>query len=234
MDAFYCCNHLTQAILPSSNSVGGRAFIWCNDLRKVSLPSARSISPYAFSGCSALRHIALHPTVFVARDVFYSCLSLEVLAASSLFLPTVEGDRTKGVTSYLLWRNEIDTARKERFYTFVAMLSLCAAIGERPPRATPNDPIMKFLVAEGCGKLGFARHLLSFLPQFEGQERGKGDLRAASNAELLLVGLELKVLRKEENVWNERRWGVKVNADGEVFEGCPVERADERVRASSI
>jgi hypothetical protein len=50
-----------------------------------------------------------------------------------------------------------------------------------------------------------------------GRRGGEGDLRSATKAELLTVGLELKVLREENNEWNQRCWGVKVDEDGNLI-----------------
>jgi hypothetical protein len=80
-----------------------------------------------------------------------------------------------------------------------------------PPRAKPNDPIAKFLAE--CGEEGIARTVLSFF----GETRGKGDLRGATKAELLAVGLELKVLRKWNNHWNQDYWGVQVDENGDLI-----------------
>ena len=73
---------------------------------------------------------------------------------------------------------------------------------------------MNFLAEKGCGEIGFARTLLSFCPQFQLEMRGKGDLRGATKAELLAVGLELKVLREEDNLVNGEHWDVQVDASG--------------------
>ena len=82
-----------------------------------------------------------------------------------------------------------------------------------PARAEPNDPISKFLVEKCMGDTGIGRHILSFF----GETRGKGDLRGATKAELLAVGLELKVLRNENNDRNQEHWGIKVDDNGEVI-----------------
>jgi len=67
------------------------------------------------------------------------------------------------------------------------MLKLCVIDKKKPlipPRATPNDPIMKFLVEFGEG--GIARTVLSFF----GEKLGKGGIRGATKAKLLAVVLE--------------------------------------------
>jgi hypothetical protein len=212
---------LVEVVLPNVNTVKEYAFYSCPSLRKVALPSARSIGECAFHSCYDLRHITLHPDVEIDKQALAHCLSLEVLAASTNFeIDTGElagglNDPTRGITRYLKWRNESDFARKERMYTYMAMYKLCEHDEEDPnappPRAKPNDPIAKFFVE--CGEVGIARTILSFL----GETRGKGDLRGATKDELRAVGLELKVLRKEFNNWNQSQWGVKVDDNGEVI-----------------
>lgn len=124
-------------------------------------------------------------------------------------------DPTVGIAHYLHWRNASDSALKECKYTFALMFKLCEIDDKdksyMQPRATPNDPIMEFLVERGEG--GVARTVLSFM---RGEERGKGDLRRATKAELLAVGLELKVLREVYNSRNKEFWGVQVDDNGEV------------------
>jgi hypothetical protein len=223
--ALVSCKNLVEVVLPNVNTVKDGAFELCYGLRKVALPSARSIEEYAFHACYDLRHITLHPDVEVGEWAFYLCLSLEVLAASTNF-ETETGDKdkdgyndpTRGITRYLHWRNESDSARKEQMYAYMAMTELCF-VDEKDPnappaRAEPNDPISKFLVEKCMGDTGIGRHILSFF----GETRGKGDLRSATKAELLAVGLELKALRKEDNnYWNQKYWGVKVDDNGEVI-----------------
>ena len=100
----------------------------------------------------------------------------------------------------------------------LALLKLCnkEEDDDTPARATTSDPIMKFLVEKGCGKVGFAAHFLKFLPQFHFEKRGEGDLRGKSKDELLKVGLELKILREEDNEdANALHWGVRVDSNGE-------------------
>ena len=77
------------------------------------------------------------------------------------------------------------------------------------------------------GDTGIGRHILSFF----GETRGKGDLRGATKDELLAVGLELKVLRKENNKhnWNQGYWGVRVHANGEVIGSDDEESDDEEL-----
>ena len=113
-------------------------------------------------------------------------------------------------------------------YAYMTMVKLCEHDEEDPnappPRAKPNDPISKFLVE--CGEEGIVRSILSFF----GETRGKGDddLRGATKAELLEVGLELKVLRKESNINNQTYWGVQVHANGKVI-GPDDEVSDDEV-----
>ena len=222
--AFICCKNLVEVVLPNVNTVNPSAFQSCLSLRKVALPSARSIEENAFHACYDLRHITLHPDVEVVRQAFQDCLSLEVLAASTNFEidtgdKVYDGtqDSTRGITRYLKWRNESDAARKEQMYTYMVMTQLCFIDEDDPnappARAEPNDPISKFLVERCMGDTGIGRHILSFF----GETRGKGDLRGATKAELLAVGLELKVLRKEVNGDNQEYWGVQVDDNGEVI-----------------
>jgi hypothetical protein len=179
---------------------------------------------WAFCDCYDLLHITLHPDVEVDRCAFINCFSLEVLAASTNFeidtgdkTPSGYNDPTRGITSYLKWRNESDAARKEQMYTYMVMTELCFVDEDDPnpppARAEPNDPISKFLVERCMGDTGIGRRMLSFF----GETRGKGDLRGAFKAELLAVGLELKILMKESNQWNQEYWGVKVNKNGEII-----------------
>jgi hypothetical protein len=186
-----------------------------------------------FSHCYDLRHITLHPDVEVSKWAFILCLSLEVLAASTNFeIDTGDknedgyNDPTPRITRYLEWRNESDFARKEQMYTYMAMTELCYVDEDDPnalpARAEPNDPISKFLVEKCMGDTGIGRHILSFF----GETRGKGDLRGATKAELLAVGLELKVLRKKKNGMNQEYWGAKVHANGEVI-GSEDEESDD-------
>jgi hypothetical protein len=112
----------------------------------------------------------------------------------------------------------------------LALLKLCnkEEDDDTPARASTSDPIMKFLVEKGCGKVGFAAHFLKFLPQFHFEKRGKGDLRGKSKDELLEVGLELKVLTEENNnLGNAEHWGVRVDSNGEFV--CKVNSKGEPI-----
>jgi len=80
-------------------------------------------------------------------------------------------------------------------------------------RASSDDPVMTFL---GGPRRDLAKCLLSTKL---GEKGGKCDLREASKEKLLEVGLELKVLRIENNVMNMRQWGVVVDDEGELIEG---------------
>jgi hypothetical protein len=86
-------------------------------------------------------------------------------------------------------------------YTYMAMVKLCETDEEDPfappPRARPNNPMMKFIVE--CGEEGIVRSILSFL----GESRGRGDLREVSKPELRAVGVELKVLRLNNSKCDE-------------------------------
>ena len=226
--AFIRCRNMVEVVLPNIITVNYLAFYNCDSLRKVALPSARSIEEHAFADCYDLRHITLHPDVEVDEGAFSFCLSLEVLAASTNFeIDTGDKDEdeytdpTRGITYYLLWRNSMDL-RREFFHKTIILLKLANPPPPNstiPARATTSDAIMNFLAEKGCGEIGFAHHLLSFNPQFQLEKRGKGDLRRATKAELLAVGLELKVLREENNEENQQYWGVEVDDDGEVIDG---------------
>ena len=224
LHAFLSCMNLIEVVLPNVNTVKREAFLSCTRLRKVALPSARSIGKYAFADCYDLRHITLHPDVEAHRLALFRCFSLEVLAASTNFeIDTGDKDEdgdidpTRGITRYLHWRNESDAVRKEQMYTYIVMTKLCFVDEDDPnappARAEPNDPISKFLVERCMGDTGIGRHILSFF----GETRGKGDLRGATKAELLTVGLELKVLRNENNDYNQEHWGIKVDHNGKVI-----------------
>ena len=219
----WSCRNLVEVVLPNVNTVKYGAFAWCPSLRKVTLPSARSIEPDTFEYCYDLRHITLHPDVEVRISAFITSLSLEILAASTNFEVDTgdwedgDIDPTRETTRYLKWRNESDFARKEQMYTYMAMTELCNVDEDDPnappARAKPNDPISKFLVEKCMGDTGIGRHILSFF----GETRGKGDLRGATKAELLAVGLDLKVLREENNHLNQDYWGVEVDENGDVL-----------------
>jgi hypothetical protein len=234
--AFSFCGNLVEVVLPNANAVGSNAFNSCLSLRKVALPSARSIGNAAFGYCYDLRHITLHPDVEVDVGAFVGCRSLEILAASANFeaanFDTGDSyDPTRGITRYLHWRNSMDQ-RREFFYKTIVLLKLANPPPPEstiPARATTSDPIMNFLAEKGCGEIGFAHHLLSFCPQFQLEKRGKGDLRGATKAELLAVGLELKVLRKEHNDRNQDHWGVRLHANGEFIGSEDEESEDEEL-----
>jgi hypothetical protein len=213
--AFESCENLVEVVLPNVNMANNFAFNSCHSVHKVALPNTRSIGMYAFALCRNLRHITIHPDVEIDEEcTFIRCYSLEVLAASANFeIDTGDknsiigtNDPTVGITRYLKWRTESDTTRKECFYTYAIMFKLCEVDKDDPlappPRAFPNDKIMKFLVEYGEG--GIARTLLPFLP---GGTEGKGDLRSATKAELLAVALELNVKINEYN--HDDYWGVE-------------------------
>jgi len=82
-------------------------------------------------------------------------------------------------------------------------------------RATTEDPIWAFVA--GLGR-DMAKLVLSFACEVK---VGKGHLREASKAKLSEVGLELKVLRIENNCWggNVEHWGVIVDDEGKLIEG---------------
>ena len=229
--AFRDCGNLVEVVLPEVDRVDNEAFLGCSSLRKVALGMVDMIGQWAFVACHDLRHITLPPDFEVDFEVdphhlFNYCFSLEVLAASTNFeVDTGDKDNwgdnnpTRGIIRYLKWRSESDAAhreRKEQMYTYMTMIKLCETDEKDPlappARAKPNDPISKFLVEKCMGDTGIGRHILSFF----GETRGKGDLRGATKAELLAVGLELKVLREENNLHNEVHWGVEVDDNGLV------------------
>jgi len=104
---------------------------------------------------------------------------------------------------------------KEYYKTAMGMLELANAPlhGHEGRRATTEDPIWVFVA--GLGR-GMAKLVLSFKL---GVKVGKGDLREASKAKLFEVGLELKVLRIEDNAYNMDHYHVIVDSDGKVIEG---------------
>jgi hypothetical protein len=112
----------------------------------------------------------------------------------------------------------------------LALLKLCnkEEDDDTPARASTSDPIMKFLVEKGCGRVGFAAHFLKFLPQFHFEKRGRGALRGKSKDELLKVALELKMLRERDNEEaNAEHWGVRVDSNGEFV--CKVNEEGEEI-----
>ena len=242
--AMVLCGNLKKVTAPFVEEIGSEAFNYCHkNLVEVALPNTKRVGWSAFADCWELRRVTLPPDADISREAFSCCLSLEVLAAAagfevntgdkcdpldSDFDPDSDSDSdaeaalyynklndpTVGIAHYLRWRNASDSALKECKYTFTLMFKLCEINKDKPhmqPRATPNDPIMQFLVERGEG--GVARTVLSFM---RGEERGKGDLRRATKAELLAVGLELKVLREVYNSRNKEFWGVQVDDNGEV------------------
>ena len=76
-------------------------------------------------------------------------------------------------------------------------------------RATPHDRLAHFLLDNE----DLASHILSFF----GMKWGEKDLRNASKERFLELGLEKKVLRKENNVEHAEFWGVKVADDGTLI-----------------
>jgi len=104
---------------------------------------------------------------------------------------------------------------KECYKTAMVMLELAdtSSNGDVGMRATTEDPIWAFVAGPGRD---LAKLVLSFKL---GVKVGKGDLRETSKAKLLKVGLELKVLRMESNLWNLLQWVALVDGEGMVIEG---------------
>ena len=124
-------------------------------------------------------------------------------------------DATVGITRFAKWRNQMDD-NKEYYKTAMGMLELANSPlnGNVGMQATIEDPIWAFLAGPGRD---FAKLVLSFNL---GVKVGKGGLREASKAKLLEVGLELKVLRMENNGLggNMGHWGVIVDDESEVID----------------
>jgi len=89
-------------------------------------------------------------------------------------------------------------------------------------RATTGNPEWAFLAGPGRD---LARLFFSFKL---GVKVRKCDLREASKAKLLEVGLELKVLRIENNRDNMGHLGAIVDEEGKVIEGGGVMEAVRR------
>ena len=193
----------------------------CSNLVKVTAPLVEKVGKDAFEGAYNLRHVTLSPDVVVTPEAFIFCLSLEVLAASVGFeLETGDrdgdghNDATVGITRFATWRNQMDD-NKVYYKGAMVMLELANTPlnGNVGMRASTEDPIWDFVAGPG-------RDMANLILFFKlGVKVGKGDLREASKAKLLEVGLELKVLRMEDNRNNMRHWRAVVDSEGKVIEG---------------
>jgi len=204
----------------SVRKIGANAFRAFKNLVKVTAPFVEEVGVSAFNGVCNLRHLTFSPDVVVKPNAFFGCLSLEVIAASvGLELDTGDkygtwNDPSVGITRFLWRQNQEDASNKEYYESAMVMLELCDR-GASPGimRASTNDPLWAFLAGPG-------RDLAKLVLCFKlGVKDGKGDLREASKAKLLEVGLELKVLRMEHNFANIGWWGVVVDGEGTVIEG---------------
>lgn len=98
--AFYDCQSLTEANLPSisripnycfynnsslkvinaenATAIGDSAFYNCTQLEEINLPKAQTMGSYAFRGCTNLKNIILTPenTYTISSYTFYDCVNL--------------------------------------------------------------------------------------------------------------------------------------------------------------
>ena len=201
-------------------------FALCRSLERIHIVSASKLGVMFLDDNRSLRYVDLNLTVQLNPMSFHNCLSLEVLAAASNFnintgtrlTPFGANDNTDGITRYLKWRNENDLLM-ELYFTTVTMLKLCERDDKDPnvpPRATPNDAVMKFLVEKGCGKFGFGRHVLSFVYG----ERGEGDLRGVKKERLLQSALKFNLIPAGIDSIGAHMirqfWSVHVGTDGKI------------------
>jgi len=158
----------------------------------------------AFNKAYNLRHLFFSPDTVVKSGAFLWCCSIEVLAASVRFeLDTRDrwglgnwNNPTVGITRFATWRNQMDD-NKEYYKRAMVMLKLANTPlnGNAGMRATTEDSLWAFPAGPG-------RDLANLVLSFKlGVKVGKGNLRKASKKKLLEVGLELKVLRIENNGW---------------------------------
>jgi len=193
------------------------------NLVKVMATFVEEVGDGAFRNTFNLRHVTLSPDVVIKPEAFSSCPSLAVLAASIGFeldtgdkdiLSGGKNDHTVGITRFSKWRNQM-VDNKEYYRTAMVMLELANTPlnGNGGMRATTEDPLWAFLAGPG-------RDLARLVLYFKlGVKVGKGNLGEASKAKLLEVGLELKMLRMENNRWNMGHRGVVVDEEGKVIEG---------------
>ena len=105
-------------------------------------------------------------------------------------------DPTVGITRFAKWCIQMDD-NKEYYKRAMVMLKLANTPlnGNAGMRATTEDSLWAFPAGPG-------RDLANLVLSFKlGVKVGKGNLRKASKKKLLEVGLELKVLRIENNGW---------------------------------
>jgi hypothetical protein len=106
-------------------------------------------------------------------------------------------------------------SNKAYYKTAMVMLGLANTPlhGHERMRASTQDPIWAFVAGPG-------RDLAKLILFFKlGVKMGKGDLRKASKAKLLEVGLELQVLRMDHNVTNMGYRGTIVDDEGKTIKG---------------
>ena len=86
--AFYCCDSLSEIVIPSSvTSIGKGAFFRCDSLSEIVIPSSvTSIGDSAFYRCNSLSEIVIPSSITSIGDsAFYRCDSLsEIVIPSSV------------------------------------------------------------------------------------------------------------------------------------------------------
>ena len=103
---------------------------------------------------------------------------------------------------------------KEYYESATCMIRLCKTpITCSRMRASTDDPLWAFVAGP---RRDVAKLIISFKL---GVKVGKGDLREASKAKLLKVGLELKELKMENNGSNMVIWGLIVDGEGKIIGG---------------
>jgi len=205
----------------SVREIGDEAFADCSNIVKVTAPFVEEVGEGAFEAGYTLRHVILRRNIVVKPQVFLYCALLDVISESAGFkVDTGEktssgrNDPTFGITRFAKWRTQMDD-NKEYYKIAMVMIKLCnTPITRSRMRASTNDPLWAFMARSGRD---LAKHILSFRL---GVKVGKGDLREASKEKLLEVGLELKVLRMENNGWsNMGCYGAVVDEEGKKIDG---------------
>jgi len=220
---FGSCKSLRRLELPVATKLGENWISGCARLTEIFIPSVTSLPQFSFSDMCDLRHVAISSDCSPEYCAFKGCSNLEILAAASKFELDNGGDcfrgidPTVGVMNYCKWRTEMDASKKV-FETIMCLTELCnqRVCLDRPGlmRATTNDPVMRFLAGSGGGDI--ANVIFSFVNPMM---RGRGDLREASKASLLLLGLELKVLDRYDNGFNQTYWGAIIDDEWKVIRG---------------